>query len=59
MGYLNDKENTEKKIDNYGWLHTNDQGFMDFNRFLYILGNVNGEEHTLHSRLRAVPSPTT
>lgn len=44
MGYLNDKESTEKKMDNQGWLHTNDLGFLDVDKFLYVMGNNNGEE---------------
>ncbi|KAL6087001.1 hypothetical protein STEG23_009149 [Scotinomys teguina] len=39
MGYLNDKERTEKKVDSQGWLHTNDLGFLDIDRFLYVVGN--------------------
>ncbi|XP_059107993.1 long-chain-fatty-acid--CoA ligase ACSBG2-like isoform X2 [Peromyscus eremicus] len=41
MGYLNDKEGTEKKVDGHGWLHTNDLGFLDIDRFLYVMGNIN------------------
>ncbi|CAO2641044.1 Long-chain-fatty-acid--CoA ligase ACSBG2 [Lemmus lemmus] len=44
MGYLNDKESTEKKMDNQGWLHTSDLGFLDVDKFLYVMGNSNGEE---------------
>lgn len=46
MGYLRDKQSTEKKVDTHGWLHTSDLGFLDFDKFLYILGNSNGEECT-------------
>ncbi|XP_028620212.1 long-chain-fatty-acid--CoA ligase ACSBG2-like isoform X2 [Grammomys surdaster] len=41
MGYLRDKQSTEKKVDIHGWLHTNDLGFLDFDKFLYIMGNSN------------------
>ncbi|GAB1301246.1 Acyl-CoA synthetase bubblegum family member 3 [Apodemus speciosus] len=41
MGYLRDKQSTEKKVDTHGWLHTNDLGFLDFDKFLYVLGNTN------------------
>ncbi|XP_037053742.1 long-chain-fatty-acid--CoA ligase ACSBG2-like [Peromyscus leucopus] len=41
MGYLNDKEATEKKVDSHGWLHTNDLGFLDIDKFLYVMGNIN------------------
>lgn len=44
MGYLNDKASTEKKMDNQGWLHTNNLGFLDVDKFLYVMGNSNGEE---------------
>nr|XP_021488711.1 long-chain-fatty-acid--CoA ligase ACSBG2-like [Meriones unguiculatus] len=40
MGYLNDKESTEKRLDSYGWLHTSDLGCFDFDKFLYVLGDV-------------------
>lgn len=51
MGYLRDKQSTEKKVDIHGWLHTNDLGFLDFDKFLYIMGNTNGEERTAHGSL--------
>ncbi|XP_076788146.1 long-chain-fatty-acid--CoA ligase ACSBG2-like isoform X3 [Arvicanthis niloticus] len=41
MGYLRDKQSTETKVDIHGWLHTNDLGFMDFDKFLYFMGNTN------------------
>lgn len=46
MGYLRDKQNTENKVDTHGWLHTNDLGFLDFDKFLYIMGKAKGEEYT-------------
>ncbi|XP_051028704.1 LOW QUALITY PROTEIN: long-chain-fatty-acid--CoA ligase ACSBG2-like [Acomys russatus] len=56
MGYLNDKENTEKETDSYGWLHTHDLGFLDFDRFLYILGDID-DMITLSSGEVVNPSP--
>ncbi|OBS74687.1 hypothetical protein A6R68_14765 [Neotoma lepida] len=41
MGYLNDKESTEEKVDSQGWLHTNNLGFLDMDKFLYVMGNSN------------------
>lgn len=51
MGYLRDKQSTERKVDPHGWLHTNDVGFLDFDKFLYVMGNTNGEECTSHGSL--------
>ena len=44
MGYLDDEENTQAKIDARGWLHTGDLGFMDPDEFLYVVGNTRGEQ---------------
>ncbi|XP_021074056.1 long-chain-fatty-acid--CoA ligase ACSBG2-like [Mus pahari] len=41
MGYLRDKQSTERKVDTHGWLHTNDVGLLDFDKFLYVMGNSN------------------
>lgn len=65
MGYLRDKQSTERKVDTHGWLHTNDLGFLDFDKFLYVMGNNNGEKCTSHGWLHflekgmfgAVPHP--
>uniref|UniRef100_A0A8C7B6Y9 long-chain-fatty-acid--CoA ligase n=1 Tax=Neovison vison TaxID=452646 RepID=A0A8C7B6Y9_NEOVI len=43
MGYLNDAENTQEKFDAHGWLRTGDLGFLDADKFLYIVGNTRGE----------------
>ncbi|XP_005371197.1 long-chain-fatty-acid--CoA ligase ACSBG2 [Microtus ochrogaster] len=56
MGYLNDKASTEKKMDNQGWLHTNDLGFLDVDKFLYVMGNSN-DIITLSSGEMVNPSP--
>nr|XP_048283458.1 long-chain-fatty-acid--CoA ligase ACSBG2-like isoform X2 [Myodes glareolus] len=56
MGYLNDKESTEKKMDNQGWLHTNDLGFLDVDKFLYVTGN-NNDTITLSSGEVVNPHP--
>ncbi|XP_075798933.1 long-chain-fatty-acid--CoA ligase ACSBG2-like [Microtus pennsylvanicus] len=56
MGYLKDKANTEKKMDNQGWLHTNDLGFLDVDKFLYVMGNSN-DIITLSSGEMVNPSP--
>ncbi|XP_042552955.1 long-chain-fatty-acid--CoA ligase ACSBG2-like [Dipodomys spectabilis] len=40
MGYLNDFEGTRQKIDSQGWMHTMDMGFLDSDKFLYILGST-------------------
>lgn len=44
MGYLNDAENTQEKFDAHGWLRTGDLGFLDADKFLYIVGNTRGEQ---------------
>lgn len=43
MGYLSDHEDTRKMIDNQGWMHTGDLGFLDTDNFLYIMGSLKGE----------------
>lgn len=43
MGYLNDEEKTQEKIDVYGWMRTEDLGFLDNDEFLYVLGNEKGK----------------
>ncbi|XP_073910532.1 long-chain-fatty-acid--CoA ligase ACSBG2-like [Castor canadensis] len=40
MGYLSDHEDTRKMIDNQGWMHTGDLGFLDTDNFLYIMGSL-------------------
>lgn len=40
IGYLNDKENTDKTIDEEGWLHTGDTGTVDSKGFVSITGRL-------------------
>ncbi|XP_062966043.1 long-chain-fatty-acid--CoA ligase ACSBG2-like [Cynocephalus volans] len=56
MGYLNDKENTQRKMDCHGWMHTGDLGFLDIDRFLYIMGNIK-DIITLSSGEKINPNP--
>lgn len=37
-GYFNDNETTAKMIDDDGWLHTGDIGYLDSDGFLFISG---------------------
>ncbi|XP_008709666.2 long-chain-fatty-acid--CoA ligase ACSBG2 [Ursus maritimus] len=56
MGYLDDEENTQAKIDARGWLHTGDLGFMDPDEFLYVVGNTR-DIITLSSGEKINPNP--
>ncbi|XP_046299718.1 long-chain-fatty-acid--CoA ligase ACSBG2 [Marmota monax] len=56
MGYLNDKEGTQKMMDCYGWMNTRDLGCLDVNGFLYVLGNVK-DLITLSSGEKINPRP--
>ncbi|XP_037361090.1 long-chain-fatty-acid--CoA ligase ACSBG2-like isoform X2 [Talpa occidentalis] len=56
MGYLNDEENTQEKINLQGWMHTGDFGLLDADNFLYVLGNV-GDIITLSSGEKINPNP--
>ncbi|XP_047565127.1 long-chain-fatty-acid--CoA ligase ACSBG2-like isoform X3 [Lutra lutra] len=62
MGYLNDEENTQEKIDAHGWLCTGDLGFLDTDKFLYVVGNtrapcLHADIITLSSGERINPNP--
>ena len=37
-GYYNDPEETEKAIDDEGWLHTGDMGYLDEKQVLHLIG---------------------
>ena len=40
MGYLNEKIKTIETIDNEGWIHSGDIGYIDDNQYLYIRGKL-------------------
>ena len=40
VGYLNNKQATEGCIDNEGWFHTGDVGFIDDNDIFYVVDRV-------------------
>ena len=42
MGYMYDEEQTKKAIDDMGWLHTGDIGYIDSDGFLFITGRMKG-----------------
>lgn len=39
-GYYKSEEDTKKVIDDEGWLHTGDLGYVDDNGFVYIKGRI-------------------
>ncbi|XP_032163764.1 long-chain-fatty-acid--CoA ligase ACSBG2-like isoform X1 [Mustela erminea] len=62
MGYLNDAENNQEKFDAHGWLRTGDLGFLDTDKFLYVVGNtrapcLHADIITLSSGERINPNP--
>jgi long-chain-fatty-acid--CoA ligase ACSBG len=40
MGYLNDPEKTNETLDDEGWLHTGDVGYVDKDGFVFITGRI-------------------
>lgn len=40
MGYLNDLQKTREAIDDEGWLHSGDVGFIDNEGFLFMRGRI-------------------
>uniref|UniRef100_A0A667HC45 long-chain-fatty-acid--CoA ligase n=1 Tax=Lynx canadensis TaxID=61383 RepID=A0A667HC45_LYNCA len=56
MGYLDDEEKTQEKIDLHGWLRTGDLGFLDDDEFLYVTGNER-DLITLSSGEKINPNP--
>lgn len=40
MGYIGEEEKTTETLDENGWLHTGDIGFVDKDGFLYITGRI-------------------
>lgn len=58
MGYLDDEEKTQEKIDLHGWLRTGDLGFLDDDEFLYVTGNERGEQDQAAGALCLGPGPT-
>lgn len=40
MGYINDMEKTIEAIDEEGWLHTGDIGFIDRDGYLFVTGRI-------------------
>lgn len=42
MGYLDMEDMTTEAIDDEGWLHTGDLGYVDNQGFLYITGRIKG-----------------
>ena len=40
MGYLNEETKNMEAIDDDGWIHSGDIGFIDIDEYLYIQGNL-------------------
>ena len=42
MGYMHNDEGTQTAIDDKGWLHTGDLGYIDSDGYLFITGRLKG-----------------
>lgn len=40
MGYVGDEEKTNETLDNEGWMHTGDLGYMSEERCVYLTGRL-------------------
>lgn len=40
MGYIGDEERTKEALDDNGWLHTGDMGYVDAEGFVYLTGRL-------------------
>ena len=48
MGYLGMEENTLEAIDEDGWLHSGDIGWLDDKTFLTVTGRIKGKVYALY-----------
>jgi long-chain-fatty-acid--CoA ligase ACSBG len=40
QGYLNDEEKSAEALDDDGWLHTGDIGYIDDDGFVHVSGRI-------------------
>ena len=40
VGYLNDRENTNRMFTKDGWVRTGDRGWMDDRNHLFVIGKI-------------------
>lgn len=40
MGYIGEQEKTDEALDDDGWLHSGDLGYIDSNGFVYVTGRI-------------------